>query len=325
MTLSKSIINTLKEGKNLLAFSHQNDSTALFYILEEQKINFDLAMVDYGVREESKEEVEAAKVLCAQYEKKFFLKSAETIESNFEANARKLRYDFFKNIIEKNGYTNLLTAHQLNDRLEWFFMQFGKGAGICELKGMDEITIEDGFKTIRPLLSYSKEEILSYLGKNQIQYFSDSTNKNEKYKRNFIRNNFSNDFLKEYKEGVKKSFDYIKNDCEYILKDFAYREIEECFILEEKESLVSIKEIELVLKKMGYILSKPQKDEILKTKECVISGAYAVSFANGKIYINPFVTVTMDKKFKEECRVLKIPQKLRGYIFSQELDPKNFT
>ena len=178
MKLSKDIVDLLKANKNLLAFSHQIDSTALFYILKDLNIPFDVAMVDYKIREESCEEVRSAKALCEKYSKKFYLKIADKISNNFEANARKIRYNFFNEIIGESNYTNLLTGHQLNDRLEWFLMQFGKGAGICELKGMDFITKEDNYNIVRPMLEFSKDEIISYLDENKYSYFLDKTNSN---------------------------------------------------------------------------------------------------------------------------------------------------
>lgn len=65
-------IKELKEGKNLLAFSHGTDSTALFYILLKLGIDFDMAMVDYGIREESKTEVAASLKLAQNGVKSFF-------------------------------------------------------------------------------------------------------------------------------------------------------------------------------------------------------------------------------------------------------------
>ncbi|MCV6608001.1 MAG: tRNA lysidine(34) synthetase TilS [Campylobacterales bacterium] len=323
MTLKKEIVDLLKDKKNLLGFSYQTDSTALFYTLLKNDVPFDIAMVDYGVREESKEEIKAGKKLCKKHNKKFFSKEAEKIEKNFEANARKIRYDFFEEIIKEKNYDNLLTAHQLNDKLEWFFMQFGKGAGICELKGLDLISEKKSYKIIRPFLTFSKEEIENFLKENNFHYFVDHTNQDEKYKRNFIRSNFANDFIKQYKDGVLKSFEYIQKDCDYILKEYNYKKIKDLYILKEREELISIKEIELTIKKMGYILSKPQKDEILKTKDCVIGGEIAISFHNQKIFINPFIeNLTMDKKFKERCRVLKIPSKLRKYIYKEKINPQ---
>jgi len=123
-------LEQFKDKKNLLAFSGGVDSTALFFLMQEAGVSFDIATVDYGIRQESKDEVAYAKTLAAKYNKKLFLHEAKKIETNFEHTARKVRYSFFDKVIESCGYENLITAHQLDDRFEWFLMQLGRGAGI---------------------------------------------------------------------------------------------------------------------------------------------------------------------------------------------------
>ena len=71
--ISQNVREKLNLGANLLAFSHGIDSTALFYILEEAGIKFDLAMVDYNVREQSKSEIKSAKELADKFGKKIYI------------------------------------------------------------------------------------------------------------------------------------------------------------------------------------------------------------------------------------------------------------
>ncbi|HAC70801.1 MAG TPA: tRNA lysidine(34) synthetase TilS, partial [Arcobacter skirrowii] len=200
----------IKSSKNLLAFSAGVDSTALFFLLLNSNIPFDIAIVDYNIREQSKEEVAHAKNLAKKFNKKIYKKDIflENL-SNFEKQARDARYNFFEEIIKKNSYDFLITAHQLNDKFEWFLMQLSKGAGLIELLGMSEIEDKEFYKIYRPLLNFSKDELISYLENKNIKYFVDESNIDEKYKRNYFRNSFSNSFLKEFKEGVKSSFNFL--------------------------------------------------------------------------------------------------------------------
>ena len=62
-------IASLKNSKNLLAFSGGADSTALFFLLLEHEIPFDIAIVDYAMRDQSKEEVSYAQELALTYKK----------------------------------------------------------------------------------------------------------------------------------------------------------------------------------------------------------------------------------------------------------------
>ena len=319
--LSKNSLKELRKGKNLLAFSGGVDSSALFFILNTNKIEFDMAMVDYGIREQSTKECEYATALAKRYDKKLYLKKADLGLSNFEHNARVFRYDFFKEVIKDNGYTHLITAHQLNDKLEWFLMQFTKGAGLIELLGFDEIRKREGYTLVRPLIETSKDELIEFLQTNKITYFIDESNFDTKYKRNYFRKNFSNDFLKEYKKGIVSSFRYLDGDKNLLPKVKFYKKIEKLYILKDGfNDIVNLRAIDKVFKELGYLLSKKQKDEIIQKKDIVISSRYAVVFANNFIYVAPYIRPKMQKSFKEACRLKKIPPKIRGYILQEKID-----
>jgi tRNA(Ile)-lysidine synthase len=134
------MIDLITTKKNLLAFSGGVDSSALFFMLYSQNIEFDIAIIDYNQRESSKEEVLYAKELALEYNKKCFIKTYD--DSRFsEKLARNFRYDFFESIIKEHAYQSLITAHQLNDQLEWFLMQLSKGAGLIELVGLQQMEI----------------------------------------------------------------------------------------------------------------------------------------------------------------------------------------
>jgi len=314
------LLERLLEKSNLLAFSAGIDSTALFFKMLKKGIEFDIAIVDYGIREQSSEEVAYAKELALSHDKKIFIKKVELSESNFEANARKARYDFFEQIIKENSYENLITAHQLDDRLEWFFMQLGRGAGLVELMGFSEVSQRDGYNLVRPLLSTTKEELLTYLHDNDIKYFIDESNTDPKYKRNHIREKYTKEFLQEFKDGILKSFNYLENDSKELFKVEVVKKERKLTILKKQSSdLSNIRAIDKEVKKLGLLLSKSSKDEILRQRDIILSDKVVVSFTDELIYICPYVKVTMDKKFKEKCRKDKIPSKVRGYMFKKQL------
>ncbi|WP_152058369.1 tRNA lysidine(34) synthetase TilS, partial [Aliarcobacter butzleri] len=205
--------SAIKESKNLLAFSAGVDSSALFFLLLKQNIPFDIAIVNYNVRVQSKDEVNYAKELALKYNKQIFIKEVKLeTTSNFEKTARDIRYKFFEEIIDENSYEILITAHQLNDKLEWFLMQFTKGAGLVELIGFNEFEQKENYKVYKPLLEITKEELENFLKQENIKYFIDNSNFDEKYKRNYFRHNFSDKLLSEYTNGIKKSFKYLQND-----------------------------------------------------------------------------------------------------------------
>ena len=316
----------IKSSKNLLAFSAGVDSTALFFLLLNSNIPFDIAIVDYNIREQSKEEVAHAKNLAKKFNKKIYIKDIflENL-SNFEKQARDARYNFFEEIIKKNSYDFLITAHQLNDKFEWFLMQLSKGAGLIELLGMSEIEDKEFYKIYRPLLNFSKDELISYLENKNIKYFVDESNIDEKYKRNYFRNSFSNSFLKEFKEGVKSSFNFLHNDLNSLNIDFyPIKKIEELEIFKnQNDNNLNLRVIDKSLKKRGILISSLQREEIIKQKELTVAHKINIAITETSIFIAPKIKINMPKDFKEKCRVKKLPKNIREYIFIKNIDFKD--
>ena len=101
-----------------------------------------------------------------------------------EEAGRKLRYSELERIASKNGFNKIATAHNANDNTETVLLNLIKGTG---LKGIAGIPVKRN-NIIRPILTVTKDEILSYLGKKKIPYRIDSSNLSIEYERNFLRN-----------------------------------------------------------------------------------------------------------------------------------------
>lgn len=200
-------------------------------------------------------------------------------------------------------------------------MQFTRGAGLTELISFNKITYKNTYQIYRPLLDITKNQLQEYLDKNNIRYFIDITNFDEKYRRNYFRKNFSNELLEKFEEGIKRSFEYLQKDISSLNINHTsiYKEAQlEVFAKQEDDNL-NIRVIDLNLKKRGILLSKAQRDEILKQKELVISHKFSISITEKYIFISPYENCTIDKKFKEKCRVSKIPKYNRAYIYKNNL------
>ena len=317
--------SVIKESKNLLAFSAGVDSTALFFLLLKQNISFDIAIVNYNVRVQSKDEVNYAKELASKYNKQIFIKEVKLeTTSNFEKTARDIRYSFFEEVIDENSYETLITAHQLNDKLEWFLMQLTKGAGLVELIGFNEFEQKENYKVYKPLLEITKEELENFLKQENIKYFIDNSNFDEKYKRNYFRHNFSDKLLNEYTNGIKKSFKYLQDDINSLnieitpIKIFDELEIYK----NQNDNNLNIRIIDNSLKKRGFLLSSAQRKEIIKQKEITISHKINITLNEDFIWICPKIEINIDKKFKEICRINKIPKNIRNYIYYKKIDIK---
>jgi len=309
----------LKTTKNLLAFSAGIDSSALFFLLVEQNIPFDIAIVDYKQRDSSKDEVIYATQLAHKYNKECFISTFDKDLKFNEKQARDYRYKFFDALMKEHSYTTLLTAHQLNDKLEWFLMQLSRGAGLNELLGLEETLEKEDYVIKRPLLCLSKEQLKEYLDINKHKYFIDETNLDESYTRNYFRHNFSDKFLKEYQDGVTKSFEYLQKDQSSLFNNIEKEIYKELHIYTFNGDInIAIKLIDKELKKRGILLTKATRDEICEKKELVVSHKIAVAILENKIYIAPYLQNTMEKEFKEKCRIHNIPKHIRPYVYTLE-------
>ncbi|MDD3324683.1 MAG: tRNA lysidine(34) synthetase TilS [Sulfurospirillaceae bacterium] len=315
-------LNYLRKSKNLLAFSGGIDSSALFFLLMQNGIFFDIAIVNYNTRKQSQEEVDYAKELAQTYNKQCYVLECKLPSSNFEHIARETRYNFFKTIMTDKKYQTLISAHHLNDKFEWFLMQLGKGSGLVEMIGMNEFEKMENFNIVRPLLHVSKKSLLDYLKHAQRRYFVDESNTSEHHFRNRIRKNYANDFVQEFEDGLKQSFEYLHEDCKRLLPNNTER-IKDLFIIKkDKDELINIRQIDKAVKMLGKILSKESRKEILRTKDCVVCFTIAIAYAQESIFVCPYVTYVMDKPFKELCRHLKIPAKIRPYICLAGIEPQ---
>lgn len=339
--------NILENKKNLLAFSHGVDSSALFHVLLENNINFDMVIVNYNYREESKVEFKSSIELADKFGITIHTLSIEQEIPDDESSARSLRHDFFRKLIVKHGYDNLLTGHHLNDRLEWFLMQMTKGAGIEELMGMNESDFyeRDGasYNIIRPFIYTSRDEIYSYLLENDLTFFEDKTNQDEKFTRNKFRSKYVNSLVNDYSDGLTRSFRYMEEDIKRIEKPVV---IENCtpdlvgspndngkllnIIIPVDNDSSNVKAVDRIFKKQfqKVMTSKQRKELVRLDFNTVLFGNVGISKwrVEGKelIIIYPYVKSNgMESSFKSECKKLEVPILARGF-FNGSLSEGNY-
>lgn len=313
-------LDEIKGKKALLAFSHGVDSTALFYLLCQNNIEFDCAMVNYQTRSSSLDEELSAKELCAKFNKKLFIYRAnlDLANSNFEKTARDIRYEFFYKTMFEFSYEILILAHQLNDCLEWLLMQLGKGSGAVGLAGMMPHSkkrvkfknINQNIEIARPLLGVSRGEILEFLNSKNIKYFIDSSNQNLKFTRNKIRADFSDEFISQFASGVRRSFEILREDAKLLLGKFEYED-GELFIVAKSPNSINL--IDQACKKLGVLMSQKTR-QLCTQKDCVVSHKITITSNQRYYFIAPYAKTIMDKKIKEKFRVLKVPILLRPYL-----------
>ena len=315
------IDTTIMGEKNLLAYSAGIDSSALFYLLIEHGVKFDIAIVNYQTRDASDIEEHHAIEIARRYGIECYHTRAPEFDTHFERNAREFRYQFFEDIIQKHSYDTLITAHQLNDQLEWMLMRLTKGAGVSELVGLKTISQRAGYTLIRPLLSYAKHELLEYLQSNEYSYFIDESNSDQKYERNRFRSRFADPLMEKYTDGIRRSFEYMTQD---------KRELESRFetvysshrlrVIRLQSRLYKTKATDMILKELGYLMSGAQRSEVYLKESLVIGGKWAVEIQDELLYIAPYTTEPIPKKDKERYRVARVPVKIRSYCYQNSID-----
>ena len=176
-----------KNKRYLLACSFGPDSMALFSMLLKENIRFDVALVNYHLREESNFEQTSLESICKANNIKIYVHDFRNhLTSNIEANCRAIRYSFFSYIFGLNNYEAVLVAHNKDDLIETYLLQ-KKRKNLPIFYGINENTIINGITVLRPLLNYSKADLKSYCDENHIPYSIDKTNLEPIYERNKIR------------------------------------------------------------------------------------------------------------------------------------------
>jgi tRNA(Ile)-lysidine synthase len=313
-------VNLLKQGKSLLAFSGGADSTALFHLLLEQGIDFDIAHVNYHTRPASNDEERDAIALAKRHNKHCYTHSCRLGGNNFEHRAREERYRFFSYLIDKHNYNALLTAHQLNDRLEWLMMQLCRGAGLPELLGIRSHDRREGISIIRPILEWDRESIESYLHDNAIPYHIDQSNTDERYTRNVFRHRFSAPLMREYRDAIRRSFRYLEEDTNDLIEPMAFERSAELYYAPTPANTRSLfSGVDACLKSLGHVMKSAEKEKLKNLDIAVMGRKYVVCTDKDYTFIAPYCpNVVMDKGFREECRRLEIEPKLRGYLYGEK-------
>ena len=199
----------LKDKKLLIAISGGIDSVVLTHLLHQSKDNISLAHCNFKLRDK---ESDLDEVFVNDLGKKLNLKShttsfntddyANNNKLSIQMAARELRYNWFAELLEENNLDYVLTAHQKEDVLETFLINFTRGTGLEGLTGIPAINGQ----IVRPLLTFTRDEIHAFATKNNIEWREDKSNASTKYFRNKIRHQVI-PVLKELNPSLMQSFD----------------------------------------------------------------------------------------------------------------------
>lgn len=106
---------------------------------------------------------------------------------SIEMAARELRYGWFAELCESEGFDAVAVAHNANDNAETLVLNLLRGTGSRGIRGISADS-ENGVRILRPMLGWTREQIHSWMTERGLNWREDSTNASSEYKRNKIRN-----------------------------------------------------------------------------------------------------------------------------------------
>jgi tRNA(Ile)-lysidine synthase len=198
----------LKDKKLLLATSGGIDSMVLVHAFQQLGYDSTIAHCNFGLRGvESDADEQFIRNYASQNNIHVFVIRFDTVifakdaKVSIQIAARQLRYAWFEELQQQQGFDYLLTAHHLDDSIETFLINFTRGTG---LEGLTGIPQQNG-NIVRPFLPFHRAQIEEYATQNNIQWREDSSNASDKYLRNKLRQNVV-PVLKSLNDGFEGAF-----------------------------------------------------------------------------------------------------------------------
>lgn len=265
--------NLIEEIKNLvnsdsvvIACSTGIDSMVLLdlCLLALPKDQINVAHVNHGLREESKEEEKYIVKFSKEQNINYFVYHYKFDSlNNFENQARESRYNFFAEVAEKTNSKYILLAHHANDNLETIIMRMLKQSSLKGYAGIEQITKYKNTYLYRPLLKKSRLEIEQYANNNNIKYFNDYTNETDDYLRNRIRHHII-PYLEKENHNLKESINYFSETllgANRLIEKYCFDFISEYVTIEDNNICFAIKDYllldEYLRKEVLFTVLKP--------------------------------------------------------------------
>ena len=314
--LEQNFLDTIKENNLInkgdvivVGVSGGPDSITLLTCLNKYKeylgITVICAHVNHLIRVDSTEDEQYVENMCEKMGIKCYVKRenieelAKEQKKGTEEVGRKIRYDFFDEIAKKENANKIAIAHNMNDNAETMLLNIIRGTG---MQGLEGIQAEEYGKYIRPLINCAREEIEEYCEKNNLQPRIDSTNKENIYKRNIVRNKILPQMkeinpnivenLSRLSKIIKSENSYIKNEVKNIYNRIATLSLGkiEIDIHEFQKLELSLKQ-NLILYAINQIagstrnIEKIDIDDIIKMSERNVGKKYMLINKNLKVLI----------------------------------------
>lgn len=212
------MINTLNKYKNqtwVISVSGGPDSMALLDMAFKRDLKVVALHVNYHKRDSALRDQQLVEDYCTRNQIKYFVHHANEFSGNFQDAARVFRYTKIKEAIKDEKAMGVLVAHQKDDDLETLLFQITRKSKVSYY-GLSESTYLFGVRVDRPLLDYTKEELLNYCHEHSILYGIDESNMSLVYTRNRIRKVLSTLSENEKEELFKIKKEYNQNRIKFV-------------------------------------------------------------------------------------------------------------
>ena len=289
----------------------------LLKIREKYSLDIIIAHVNHNVRKESLEELEFIKKYSEENNLVFETMTIENYgDDNFHNEARTIRYNFFESLINKYDANYLMTAHHGDDLIETVLMRIVRGSNLSGYSGFKKVVDMDDYKIVRPLIDFTKDELLEYDKENNVTYYIDESNSKDTYTRNRYRK-YILPFLKEEDPNVHLKFLKFSNSLEEANKfinksrDRALKRVME----EEKILIDKFLEEDLYIQKeiLYYLLSEFYQDDLILLGDKHID--LIMKIINGN-KVNSFVNLPNEVIAKREYNYFELvreTEEITGY------------
>jgi len=173
--------NQNKSKKIIVSLSGGVDSMVLISILK--FIGYDPVgcHINYNNREETSMEQDFLEYWCNTNSIKLYIKTIINLKrknskrSDYEYESKKIRFDFYKEVMKKEGLDCILLAHHKDDIIENIFANVCRGRYILDLAVIKEQSIINDVSIMRPLIELYKSSIYEFASSYEVPYFKDTT------------------------------------------------------------------------------------------------------------------------------------------------------
>ncbi len=213
----------------ILAVSGGVDSMLLLRIIRDiGYTRVTVAHIQHGLRADASQDATLVKKISEKYGCTYMAHSvdigvlAKEHKRNIEDMGREVRYAFLENCRKQQDATWILLGHHMDDLIESQLLHAQRGADIFGLVGF---TVQDvKRRLLRPLISYSKEEVYAIASELGLEWREDSSNTDTSYRRNYLRTRIIPGLKKKFPD-LTQIMTGLSEESQNILTSL-YREIE---------------------------------------------------------------------------------------------------